>query len=187
MRRPTSTSVTFGVVAAALSALLVLMICDEANAFSPAIGSNLNPSISMPISRKSVVLQMSDSGGGGGGGGGGERQRSTKKGLTTIIMDKVEQQKDEEEKKEEPWRVILHNDEINTFQHVTRAITKVITTLDRKRAFDICMETHGIGKATLTKTWKKKAEQYCLNLQREGLTVSIVPDKVSRGYAYLHD
>ena len=185
MRRPTSTSVTFGAVATALSALLVLMICGEANAFSPAIGSNLNPSISMPISRKLVVLRMSDSGGGGGGGG-GERQRSTKEGLTTIIMDKVEQQKDEEEKKEEPWRVILHNDEINTFQHVTRAITKVITTLDRKRAFDICMETHGIGKATLTKTWKKKAEQYCLNLQREGLTVSIVPDKVSRGYAYLY-
>ena len=186
MRRPTSTSVTFGIVAAALSALLVLMICDETSAFTPTLGStNLKPRISMPIPRKSVVLQMSDSGGGGGGGGGGERQRSTKKGLTTIIMDKVEQQKDEEEKKEEPWRVILHNDEINTFQHVTRAITKVITTLDRKRAFDICMETHGIGKATLTKTWKKKAEQYCLNLQREGLTVSIVPDKVSRGGACL--
>lgn len=43
------------------------------------------------------------------------------------------------------------------------------------------METHGIGKATLTKTWKKKAEQYCLNLQREGLTVSIVPDRAFGG------
>jgi uncharacterized membrane protein YgcG len=62
-----------------------------------------------------------------------------------------------------------------------KAICKVITTLDRKRAFDICMETHGIGKATLTKTWKKKAESYCLNLQREGLTVSIVPDKAFGG------
>mmetsp|Transcript_34043 Transcript_34043/g.68573 ORF Transcript_34043/g.68573 Transcript_34043/m.68573 type:complete len:228 (+) Transcript_34043:56-739(+) len=99
-------------------------------------------------SSSSVALKMSDS----GGGGSGARQKSTKKGLKTITIEKTEQKQEEEEKKEEMWRVILHNDEINTFQHVTRAITKVITTLDRKRAFDICMETHGIGKATLSKT-----------------------------------
>mmetsp|Transcript_3177 Transcript_3177/g.9101 ORF Transcript_3177/g.9101 Transcript_3177/m.9101 type:complete len:197 (+) Transcript_3177:204-794(+) len=177
MRRPTSTPATFGALAAALSAMLVLML-SSVDAFSPTLNNNVKLSAALPVQRKSVVLQMSDS---GGGGGGGERQRSTKKGLTTILMDKTEEKQEEDEKKEEPWRVILHNDEINTFQHVTRAITKVITTLDRKRAFDICMETHGIGKSTLTKTWKKKAEQYCLNLQREGLTVSIVPDKAFGG------
>ena len=52
-----------------------------------------------------------------------------------------------------------------------------IGTLDRKAAFEICVTTHGVGKATVTKTWKKQAEKYCLGLQRQGLTVSIAPDK----------
>ena len=112
MRRPTS---TFVAVSAALVGLVVLMSSGNVNAFSPVLS---NPTKVTYHRESSVVLQMSDSG--GGGGGGGERQRSTKKGLTTIIMDKTEEKQEEEEKKEEPWRVILHNDEINTFQHVTR-------------------------------------------------------------------
>lgn len=116
MSRPTS---TFVAVAAALSALLVLL-SSGADAFSPVLNNNLKQMSPVAIASP-VVLHMSDSGGGGGGGGGGgERQRSTKKGLTTILMDKTEEKQEEEEKKEEPWRVILHNDEINTFQHVTR-------------------------------------------------------------------
>lgn len=113
MSRPTS---TFVAVAAALSAVLVLL-SSGADAFSPVL-SSLKQMAPLAVASP-VVLHMSDSGGGGGGGG-GERQRSTKKGLTTILMDKTEEKQEEEEKKEEPWRVILHNDEINTFQHVTR-------------------------------------------------------------------
>ena len=113
MTRPTS---TFVAVTAALSALLVLL-SSGADAFSPVLGKNILKQMAPVAVASPVVLHMSDS---GGGGGGGERQRSTKKGLTTILMDKTEEKQEEEEKKEEPWRVILHNDEINTFQHVTR-------------------------------------------------------------------
>ena len=112
MSRPTS---TFVAVAAALSALLVLL-STGADAFSPVLSKNILKQMAPVAIASPVVLHMSDS----GGGGGGERQRSTKKGLTTILMDKTEEKQEEEEKKEEPWRVILHNDEINTFQHVTR-------------------------------------------------------------------
>jgi ATP-dependent Clp protease adapter protein ClpS len=73
----------------------------------------------------------------------------------------------------------LHNDEVHTFHYVGRSVCKVIGTLDRKAAFEICIQTHGIGKATITKTWKKQAEQFCLGLQRQGLTVSIAPDEDS--------
>ena len=114
MTRPTS---TFVAVTAALSALLVLL-SSGADAFSPVLSKNILKQMAPVAVASPVVLHMSDSG--GGGGGGGERQRSTKKGLTTILMDKTEEKQEEEEKKEEPWRVILHNDEINTFQHVTR-------------------------------------------------------------------
>lgn len=64
---------------------------------------------------------------------------------------------------------------------ILRAVFTVIGTLDRKAAFEICVQTHGIGKATITKTWKKQAEQFCLGLQRQGLTVSISPDKDFEG------
>jgi ATP-dependent Clp protease adapter protein ClpS len=118
-----------------------------------------------------VQLYMSDQ----------QRQRTTKKGVQTITIEKTETQVEEEKKKEEMWRVVLHNDEVHTFNYVIRSLCKVIGTLDRKAAFEICVQTHGIGKATVTKTWKKQAEQHCLGLQRQGLTVSISPDKDFEG------
>lgn len=104
-----------------------------------------------------------------------ERTTTTKKG--TLVKDRTETQAEEQKKKEEMWRVVLHNDEVHTFNYVIRSLCKVIGTLDRKAAFEICVQTHGIGKATVTKTWKKQAEQFCLGLQRQGLTVSISPDE----------
>ena len=108
-----------------------------------------------------------------------ERKRSTKKGV--LLKDKTETKAEQQKKKEEMWRVVLHNDEVHTFNYVIRSLCKVIGTLDRKAAFEICVQTHGIGKATVTKTWKKQAEQFCLGLQRQGLTVSISPDKDFEG------
>ena len=120
---------------------------------------------------RSTQLYMSDQ----------QRVRSTKKSVTTITKDKTETKAEQEKKKEEMWRVVLHNDEVHTFHYVVRSLCKVIGTLDRKAAFEICVQTHGIGKSTITKTWKKQAEQYCLGLQRQGLTVSIAPDEDFQG------
>lgn len=106
-----------------------------------------------------------------------EKNSSTKKGKSVQVMDKTETKAQEQKKKEEMWRVVLHNDEVHTFNYVVRSLCKVIGTLDRKAAFEICVQTHGIGKATVTKTWKKQAEQFCLGLQRQGLTVSISPNE----------
>jgi len=41
----------------------------------------------------------------------------------------------------------------------------------------IFCRTMMIDRATVTKTWKKQSEQFCLGLQRQGLTVSISPDE----------
>ena len=104
-----------------------------------------------------------------------ERSKTVKKG--TQVIYKIKQEEEQEEIKEKMWRVVLHNDEVHTFNYVVRSLTKIIGTLDRKAAFEICVQTHGIGKSTVTKTWKKQAEQFCLGLQRQGLTVSISPDE----------
>lgn len=106
-----------------------------------------------------------------------ETTKTTKKGVTTIVKERTETKAEEKKNKEEMWRVLLHNDEVHTFNYVIRSLTKVIGTLDRTAAFEICVQTHGIGKATVTKTWKKQAEQFSLGLQRQGLTVSISPDE----------
>jgi ATP-dependent Clp protease adapter protein ClpS len=106
-----------------------------------------------------------------------DRSRSTKKGITTITKERTETKAEEQKRKEEMWRVVLHNDEVHTFNYVIRSLTKIVGTLDRTASFEICVETHGVGKATVTKTWKKQAEQFCLGLQRQGLTVSISPDE----------
>ena len=115
-------------------------------------------------------LKMSDN------GGGAEVAKTTKKGLSTIVIDKTEQKQEQKEIPEEQWRVVLHNDEVHTFNYVIQSLCKVIGTLDRKRAFDICVVTHGQGKATITKCWKEQAMKYCLGLQRQGLTASIAPE-----------
>ena len=91
-------------------------------------------------------------------------------------MDQTETETEEEEDIEEQYRVMLHNDEVHTFNYVIRSLQKVMGTLDKKKAFDICTVTHGQGKATIGIYWKKQAMKYCLGLQRQGLTASIAPD-----------
>jgi len=122
---------------------------------------------------------MSDDG--GGGGGNRERSKSKKRGLTTITIDKVKAEEKEDIKDESEWRVLLHNDEVHTFEYVVESLVKVIGTIDRKQAWDMCVLTHGNGKATVTKAWKDQAEKYCLGLQRQGLTASIAPDDNFQG------
>ncbi|KAL3758739.1 hypothetical protein ACHAWU_001466 [Discostella pseudostelligera] len=165
--------------------LLALAAClNEASAFSPvAQRAHHMPLVirrqQTATSSATVVLRMSDSG--GGGGGGMEKQKSKKQSLGTALIDKTETQMQEDEVPEEQWRVVLHNDEVHTFNYVIRSLQKVMGTLDKKKAFDICTVTHGQGQATVTTCWKEQAMKYCLGLQRQGLTASIAPESKFEG------
>ncbi|CAM9592285.1 unnamed protein product [Discosporangium mesarthrocarpum] len=111
-----------------------------------------------------------------------ERESNVKRGgVTTQEKETTKEEKTEEAvkdalDKEQWWRVILHNDEIHTFDYVTDSIIKVVKKLTMKKAYEVTMETHKAGKATVTSAWKGKAEGYCLALQQCGLTASIAPD-----------
>ena len=155
-------------------ALLGIFHFSKCNAFGTGSLTQWGSKI-RPISQ----LKMSDAG--GGGGGNMERSKSKKRGLSTITIDKVKTEEKEDIKDESEWRVLLHNDEVHTFEYVVGSLVKVIGTIDRKKAWDICVLTHGNGKATVTKAWKDQAEKYCLGLQRQGLTASIAPDDNFRG------
>ena len=173
-------------VLAALSAFI-----SQAAAFSSAAQRGLHHASSLSAGHQrrrttpspvtsGTVLRMSDSPPSDGKGG-MEKAKDKKKSLSTIVIDKTDTQMEEDETPEEMWRVVLHNDEVHTFNYVIRSLQKVMGTLDKKKAFDICTVTHGQGQATVTSCWKEQAMKYCLGLQRQGLTASIAPESKFEG------
>jgi ATP-dependent Clp protease adapter protein ClpS len=154
-------------VAAVLTALF-----HASAAFSPATRNIVHArhqSVWKPVA-SSTTLRMSS-----------EMQRDTskKEGTSVITKDRDETETDMEEDidKEEMWRVILHNDEVHTFNYVISSLIKVIGTIDKKKAHDICVLTHGQGQAVVkTGCYKPQAMKYCVGMQRAGLTASIAPE-----------
>jgi ATP-dependent Clp protease adapter protein ClpS len=113
-----------------------------------------------------------------------ERSRSTKNGVSTIVKEMKETDVDEKKDKEVMWHVVLHKDKLHTSNYVIRILCNVVGTLDRKTACMICFQKHIIRKATVTKTWKKQGEKFCLDFQCQGLTVSISLDEdVNEGHS----
>lgn len=58
-----------------------------------------------------------------------------------------------------PYRVLLHNDDVNTFEHVVRAILN-LTTVPQTEALVTTLEAHESGVALLLVTHKERAELY---------------------------
>lgn len=74
------------------------------------------------------------------------------------------------------WKVLLHNDDVHTFEYCTGAICSVVRTIKRKKAHTITVQAHSMGTAVVTQTYKAKAKEFCLGLQKYGLTSSISPE-----------
>lgn len=58
-----------------------------------------------------------------------------------------------------PYKVLLHNDEVNTFEHVITSIVK-ITTLSTQEAIIRTLEAHESGLALLLTTHRERAELF---------------------------
>ena len=159
------------VVAFALVALF-----SGSDAFSPAartpVGAFHRSSAPLPL-RSPTSLKMSEM----------QKDNQSKTGGQVITRDRedTDTKQEEDTSKEEMWRVVLHNDEVHTFNYVISSLIKVMGTLDKKKAHDICVVTHGQGQAVVAQgCYKPQAMKYCVGLQRAGLTASIAPDgKVS--------
>ncbi len=72
-----------------------------------------------------------------------------------------------------PYRVILHNDEVNTQDHVVQALLASVPGLSRERATEIMIEAHNAGQAEVLSCPLELAELYRERLQSFGLTVTI--------------
>ncbi len=75
------------------------------------------------------------------------------------------------------YRVILHNDDFNSMEHVVESLLKVVPSLSLPQAVDIMMQAHAAGKAVVIICALEHAEFYCEGLQSLGLTCSIEPEE----------
>ena len=73
-----------------------------------------------------------------------------------------------------PYKVLLHNDEVNSVEHVIRSILQ-ITTLTPEEAINRTLEAHETGLALLLVTHRERAELYQEQFTSNGITVTIEP------------
>lgn len=73
------------------------------------------------------------------------------------------------------YRVLLYNDDVNTFEHVIATLVCVVPALSASGAERIAWIAHTTGCAEVIVCLKEQAEHYRLGLERAALTSSIEP------------
>lgn len=73
-----------------------------------------------------------------------------------------------------PWAVVVHNDDINTFDFVIRCLRE-IARLDSSIAVEKTMEIHHEGASAVAHSHREHAELICERLQSRGLTATCEP------------
>ena len=73
----------------------------------------------------------------------------------------------------EPYKVILHNDDHNTMDHVVRSLVRSVPGLGVNKAVRIMLEAHNNGRAIVTVCPLEQAELYRDRLESCGLTATI--------------
>jgi ATP-dependent Clp protease adaptor protein ClpS len=76
-----------------------------------------------------------------------------------------------------PYKVILHNDDHNSMDHVVRALQKSVPGMSLGRASAIMWEAHTSGKAVVIACPLELAELYQQRLLSFGLTATIEKDE----------
>ncbi len=74
-----------------------------------------------------------------------------------------------------PYKVILHNDDHNSMDHVVRALVQSVPGLGIRKAFRIMLEAHNTGQAVVIVCPLEPAELYRDRLESFGLTATIEP------------
>lgn len=72
----------------------------------------------------------------------------------------------------EPWRVVVLNDDHNTFQGVAAALAAVIPGITYERGMALATRIHSTGRATVWSGHRERAEHYWEELRGRGLTMA---------------
>ena len=71
-----------------------------------------------------------------------------------------------------PWRVVVRNDDHNTFQGVAFALSSVLPGVTYDRGLQIADKIHNTGQAVVWSGHKEEAELYWTQLDGHGLTMA---------------
>lgn len=74
------------------------------------------------------------------------------------------------------YRVLLHNDDVNSMDFVVHALLRTVQRLSVDEAIKIMLEAHLQGKASVVVCPKETAEFYRTGLESYGLTSTIEPE-----------
>ena len=70
------------------------------------------------------------------------------------------------------WKVIVRNDNHNTFEHVARTLARFIPGVSLPRGMEIANVIHGSGRAIVFSGHQELAEHYWEQLKGAGLTMA---------------
>lgn len=70
------------------------------------------------------------------------------------------------------WRVIVRNDDHNTFDHVARTLARFIPGVSLARGHEIANVIHNSGQAVVFSGQQEPAEHYWEQLKGAGLTMA---------------
>ena len=74
------------------------------------------------------------------------------------------------------YKVLLHNDPVNTMEYVVSTLRQVVPQLSEQDAMDVMMEAHNTGVGLVIVCDLEPAEFYCESLKAKGLTSTIEPE-----------
>jgi ATP-dependent Clp protease adaptor protein ClpS len=74
-----------------------------------------------------------------------------------------------------PFKVLLHNDDVNTFDHVIRSILR-LTPIEEEAAVQKAIEAHETGVSLLLVTHRERAELYAEQFASLKILVTVEPD-----------
>lgn len=73
---------------------------------------------------------------------------------------------------DERWRVIVRNDNHNTFQGVAAALSTVLPGVTYERGMALANRIHSTGRAIVWSGHRERAEHYWTELKARGLTMA---------------
>ena len=74
------------------------------------------------------------------------------------------------------YKVLLHNDPVNSMEYVVVTLRQVVPSLSEQDAIAVMLEAHSTGVGLVIVCDLEPAEFYCETLKAKGLTSTIEPE-----------
>ena len=75
------------------------------------------------------------------------------------------------------YKVLLHNDPVNTMEYVVGTLRQVVPSLSEQDAIAVMLEAHNTGVGLVIVCDIEPAEFYCETLKAKGLSSTIEPEE----------